>query len=627
MWIPGQRFGMDGSDRQTWYSASMEYPDRPSARRSFSLLLALVASCSTKQAPPVDVALQPESASGFRSVEPSRARKFMAATANPEATQAAIEMLEAGGNAMDAVVAAQLVLGVVEPQSSGIGGGAFLLYYDAEFDRVYAYDGRETAPAAMQPDAFLREDGTPQPFRDAVVGGVSVGVPGVLAALGFSHSEFGTRPWNEVFEPSIRLARDGWNVHPRLANGLRSVPELFASAGADSMFFNAQGETRTVGERVRNPALAQTLTVLARDGIDSFYLGPIGADLVSAVRTDSAATLTVEDLASYRPRRTDAVCASYRGYRVCGAPPPAGSVVALTVLKLLEGVDLSGFEPGGVPFLHLFAQASELAYSDRDAYYADPGFSPVPLEALLDEERLDAGRAQLTEALRAANPMTLPPVALEPKKHPLCDGREAEGEPAELPSTSHISIMDSFGNVASMTTSVESNFGSRRLSGGFVLNNQLTDFAFEPCADGVLKANAVQGGKRPRSSMSPLIVFDSSDRPVLAVGSPGGAAIIAYSAQTVIGVLDWGLDPQEAVSLPHVVARGGRTVVEEHPDVTDGMIEQLVELGHTVQRMSLTSGLSVVQRTTGGFSGGADPRRDGVAQGDAISENTDARKP
>ena len=584
-----------------------------------SLLLAglMVSSCATPSSAPEGFQA-PERPTPIRTVAPSRAKSFMVATANPEATRAGVRIIEAGGNALDAAVAVQMVLTVTEPQSSGIGGGLFLLYYDAATQTLTAYDGREKAPAAMKSTAFLREDGTPLPFLEALVGGKAVGVPGALAALERAHTENGVLPWTQLFGPAIKLAKDGWSVHPRLANALKTVPHLVKYAGKGSTFFDAEGRPRAAGERVTNPRLAATFERLGTQGIDVFYRGSVGAEIVEVVQqSENRGELTVDDLATYKPEVRPAHCESYRAYQICGFPPPAGSLVAMTILKLLEPFDLPSMEPNGAEFFHLYAQANELAYADRDTYYGDPEFADVPVPALLAARRLKAGSELIRVEPRAPTLLQMAELEVSRTEDAVCTAaaRRFDAE-NERSSTSHVSIMDREGNVVSMTSSVEFNFGSSTMAGGFVLNNQLTDFEFAPCANGALKPNAVQPNKRPRSSMSPIIVLDSRKRPVLAVGSPGGAAIISFTAQTMIAVLDWGMDPQDAVALPHLVARKGKTVLESHPELNPRVPGQLKAWGHDLIMRPLTSGLSVVQRRDDGYAGGADPRRDGLAAGD-----------
>jgi gamma-glutamyltranspeptidase/glutathione hydrolase len=583
--------------------------------RSHLLVVALASSCAHGNPPELQ---QPETATGFRSVARSRARQFMAATANPDATAAAVEILRTGGNALDAAVAAQMALAVTEPQSSGLGGGTFLVYYDSGAARLFVYDGRETAPAGFAPDAFLEVDGRPMKTRRAMVGGLSVGVPGTLAVLERAHTKHGNLPWRRLFEPAISLASEGWNVHRRLANALGQRPGLLEYAGEGSAFFDESGRPRQRGDRVTHPTLAATLRQVAQEGSHPFYRGEIGAEIVRVVTTaKNPGSLSTADLAAYAPEVREPLCTTYRRYTLCGAPPPAGSGVAITILKLLEPFELASLEPNSAEFMHLFAQASMLAYADRDTYYGDPAFADVPMAELLAPERLRSGREQITSTRLAPEPKgRLIPLDVERIGHPVCKTNAGGAGSMEEPSTSHVSIMDGAGNVASMTSSVEASFGSVTMAGGFVLNNQLTDFDFEPCAGGALKANAALPGKRPRSSMSPIIVLDGAGQPILAAGSPGGAAIIAYTAQALIAVLDWGMDPQDAVALPHLLARKGTVFLEDHPSLDPALPTQLETLGHRVTLRSLTSGLSLVLRAAGDLQGGVDPRRDGIAAGD-----------
>ncbi|MEM6531095.1 MAG: gamma-glutamyltransferase [Myxococcota bacterium] len=579
------------------------------------LILVLGAACAPSHQPPV--LAQPETSSGFRSVPRSTAKSFMVATANPVSTEIAAEVLRQGGTAMDAAVAAHMALTVVEPQSSGIGGGGFLLYYDAASKRFHAYDGRETAPMGMTPDVFLA-GANPMKFMDAVIGGLSVGVPGAVAALERGHANFGALAWPRLVQPSADLARNGWRVHPRLANGLKTVPALKDYAGVDSMFFDREGNSHEVGTEVSNPALALTLDRIAEQRSKGLLSGETAERILSVVAdANRPGRMTQKDMDAYQVVEREARCVAYRGHQVCAFPEPSGSLIAVTMLKLLERFDLAAMDPLSPRFLHLFAQASELAYADRDRYYADPAFVDVPVESLLEPARISDGSALIREDRRESEPLEMTVVPVERREHPVCVTKPDTAETdQEKPGTSHISIVDSAGNAVSFTASVENNFGSQTMAGGFVLNNQLTDFEFQPCDGGRLKANAPEPGKRPRSSMAPVIVLDSEGQVRLVVGSPGGAAIISYTAQTIIAVLDWGMNPQDAVALPHLIGRKGVTIIEDHPNLDSKTESDLTALGHTVKRFSLTSGLSVVERVDGGFAGGADPRRDGVAAGD-----------
>ena len=538
---------------------------------------------------------------------PARAARHMIAAANPLAAQAGLEVLREGGSAVDAAIAAQLVLNLVEPQSSGIGGGAFLLHYDAASGGITAYDGRETAPAAATPGLFLQEDGEPMKFWDAVVGGRSVGVPGLLAMLELAHKDQGRLPWARLFQPAIGLAEQGFAVSPRLAGLIAKDKYLKTFPAAAAYFHGPDGSPHPVGHRLANPAFAQTLKRIAEGGADAFYRGPIAREIVGAVTgaEKNTGNMTLADLAGYEAKRRDAVCAPYRTWRVCGmGPPSSGAVAVLQTLGILQSFDLPALAPNSAEAVHLIAEAGRLAFADRNLFLADSDFVPVPVARLLDPAYL-ARRAQ----------------AISPAK---TLGKAAPGLPAQNgampaqadpPATSHLVVVDGAGNIVSMTSSIEGAFGSRLMAGGFMLNNELTDFSFRPEAEGRPVANRVEPGKRPRSSMSPTLVFGADGRPVLALGSPGGSRIIGYVLQTLVAVLDWGLDIQAAVELPHAVNRNGPTDLEEGTPLT-ALKPALEALGHEVRLRKLTSGLHAIAITPGGLEGAADPRREGVALGD-----------
>ena len=524
---------------------------------------------------------------------PARADHYMISSANPHASRAGLEMLRAGGSAVDAAIAAQAVLSLVEPQSSGIGGGGFLLHHDAARGEIVAYDGRETAPMAVDETLFLDATGAPLPFLKAALGGRAVGVPGVLAMLERAHAEHGTLPWADLFQPAIRLAREGFAISPRLH-------ELLAARAA---------RYREMGLGIADLGTAGPYFFL-------FYHGPIAAAMVDVVHHNpfSVGALSLADLAAYRARSTAALCAPYRQHRVCSmGPPSSGATTMLAILGILEGFEMPALAPQSLPAVHLFAEASELAYADRDLYVADADFVAVPVQGLIDRDYL-ATRRRLVDP-RHAMGKAAPGV---PPGHDAASPAAARS--AEGPSTSHLVIVDAAGNVVSFTTTVQIAFGSFLMSGGFILNNQLTDFSFVPEKDGRKVANRVEPGKRPRSSMTPTIVFDPEGRPELAVGSPGGSRIIDYVAKAVIAVLDWGLDIQSAIDLPNLVARGG--VVELEADTPlAGLEPQLRAMGHEVRLRTLESGLHgiVMRRDADGrvvYEGGADPRREGVAVGD-----------
>jgi gamma-glutamyltranspeptidase/glutathione hydrolase len=534
----------------------------------------------------------------------------MVVAANPLAASAGLDVLRHGGTAIDSAIAVQMVLTLVEPQSSGIGGGAFLLAYDAETEELMAYDGRETAPAAATADMFLRPDGSPMAFDEAVVGGLSVGVPGVLRLLELAHQAHGRLPWPRLFEPAVRLAEEGFPVSSRLHALLAGDEHLRRLPAAAAYFYRADGTPHPVGAMLRNPALAATLRSIARDGAAAFYGGPIANDIAAAVRESplQPGRMTLADLGGYRAKPRDPVCAPYRRWRVCGmGPPSSGGIAVLQMLRLLERFDLPTMAPGSAEAIHLFAQSGRLAFADRNLYVADPDKAMVPTEGLLAAPYL----RERSELIRPDRDLgKAPPGTLNQQT------RLAEPAPQIEPvSTSQISIVDADGNAVSLTTSIEGPFGSRLFVDGFLLNNQLTDFAFQPERDGQPVANRVEAGKRPRSSMAPTMVFDERGRLVLVTGSPGGSSIIAYVAKTLIAVLDWNLDPQAAADLPNFANRNGATELEQGSTL-ERIAPALQAMGHEVEFVEMTSGLAVVAVTPRGLLGGADRRREGVAVGD-----------
>jgi gamma-glutamyltranspeptidase/glutathione hydrolase len=557
----------------------------------------------------------PEGSSGGAPKQAVFAKKFIVSTANPLATEAGYRILRQGGSAVDAAIAAQLVLNLVEPQSSGIGGGAFILHYAAKPRKLSAYDGRETAPAAARPDRFLAGDGKPMKFYDAVVGGRSVGVPGTLRVLELAHRKHGRLPWAALFQPAIRLADDGFSVSPRLNSLLASDRHLRLQPVARDYFYDADGRARAVGHLLKNPQFGAVLRRVARQGVTAFYEGEIAQDIVDAVRSAAnPGDLALEDIAGYRAKQRAPVCGPYRAYRICGMPSPSsGGMTVLQMLTMLERFEMDKIDPGSAMAAHLFAEAGKLAYADRGRYMGDSDFVAVPERALIDRDYL-ARRSRLISPDRAM----AKGVAGAP------DGIKLSGwgedTAPDLPSTSHLVAIDRRGNAVSLTTTIEAEFGSRLMVRGFLLNNELTDFSFAPEQDGKPVANRVEGGKRPRSSMAPTIVFDREGKIYLLIGSPGGSAIINYVAKTLIGVLDWGLDVQQAIALPNMGSRniGGATELEKGPKAA-ALADALRAMGHQVKVIDLPSGLHGVQRVSGqraGWIGGADPRREGIAKGD-----------
>jgi gamma-glutamyltranspeptidase/glutathione hydrolase len=555
----------------------------------------------------------PERPSGWTDKPAVETRRDMIAAAHPLAVAAGHRMLRAGGSAVDAAIAAQLVLGLVEPQSSGLGGGAFMLVHAARPRRLVAYDGRETAPAAATPDRFLDRDGKPLDFDDAAVGGRAVGVPGTVRLLEVAHRGHGRLPWPALFAPAIELALHGFAVSPRLHAMLAAEKHLQPRARA--YFLDAAGEPRAAGAILRNPAYAETLRRIAAAGAGAFYHGEIAQDIVDTVRSAPRhpGDLTLADLAGYRVVARAPVCDDYRRWRVCGMPlPSSGGLAVLQILKILERYDVRSMGPGSFWSVHFASEAGRLAYADRAVYAADPGYYTPPAW-LLDDAYL-AERSRLIAATRSLGRAAagVPPTgrAAAPK---LAWGRDAS---AERVSTSHVSVVDRFGNAVALTTTIEDAFGSRLLTrGGFLLNNELADFSFVPVADGRPVANRIEAGKRPRSSMAPTIVYDAAGRVHMVAGSPGGSAIINYVVKTLLGVLDWGLDPQAAIALPNTGSRNGPTELEANTGVA-ALAPKLRALGHEVRVIEQTSGVQAIVRTRRGWVGGADPRREGVVRGD-----------
>jgi gamma-glutamyltranspeptidase/glutathione hydrolase len=525
------------------------------------------------------------------------------AAANPRAVEAGLEILRAGGSAVDAAVAVQAMLGLVEPQSSGIGGGAFLLYYDAAARQVTAFNGRETAPQGATADMFVGADGKALGYSTAVTSGRSTGVPGAMPMLGKAHEKFGHLPWNALFEPAIRAAEDGIDTPKRLA---RFANSQFAQASAPDVrgiFARPDGSPIQVGDPFRNPAYGATLRKLATQGSRALHSGDIAAAIVARTRAEPLpGTMTLDDLEDYRPVVSEAICGPYRVYLVCVPPPPSSGVALLQVLAILDRTDIAERGPDDPQAWFLFAEASRLMYADRDRYVADPAFVPVPVAGLLAPDYI-AARARLIGD--HAGP---PPVAGEPQG--VRRGADATHEPG---GTSHFVIVDAAGNAVSMTTTVESLFGSGRAVGGFMLNNQLTDFSLQPVEDGVVAANAVAGGKRPRSSMAPTVVLDRGGRLVAVIGSPGGSAILAYNAKALVGLLAWKLPLQQAIDLPNLVARGDAFFGEATkfpPAVLQGLAARGVEVKPGRGEESGLHG--VVVRDGGRLEGAADPRREGI---------------
>jgi gamma-glutamyltranspeptidase/glutathione hydrolase len=584
-------------------------------RRAGSLLGALAITFSLAfagHAQQATDAVAPEAGSGAQTKQIVHAGRYLVAAAHPLAAQAGRDILRAGGNAADALVAVQTVLGLVEPQSSGIGGGAFLVWYDTATGTVTTVDGRETAPLAATPDLFLDDNGEPLPFFEAVVGGRSVGTPGVVALMENIHKAHGKLRWADLFQPAIGLANDGFEVTPRL-NALIDGDEdrLASQPAARSYFLDSQGEPPAVGTILRNPAYAETLTAIAKQGADAFYEGEIAGWIVAAVKRHptNPGLLETSDLAAYEAKERPAVCAPYREYSVCGmGPPSSGALTVGQILGMVSHFDLATLGPDDPESWRIIGDATRLAFADRERYMADSDFVSMP-KGLLDPGYLESRAALIRR------PDAMPADATKAGEPPWDKAEiRIDGFSFEAPSTSHFVIVDAEGNVASMTSSIENAFGSRQMVAGFLLNNQLTDFSFLPDADGAAVANRVEPGKRPRSSMSPTIVLKDG-KPVFALGSPGGSAIIPYVAKTIIALIDWRMDMQEAVSHPHLANRFGRYDIESGTPA-EALAPELEALGYDVSIREMNSGLHGVAITAGGLEGGADPRREGVALGD-----------
>lgn len=553
---------------------------------------------------------QPEAATGQAAKTLVRASRHMAVAAHPLAAAAAREALRKGGSAVDAAIAAQLVLNLVEPQSSGIGGGAFLLHWDAKAGKLASYDGRETAPKAAKPDRFLNDAGRPMGRRNAVLSARSVGVPGLVAMLELAHKRHGKLPWAELSAPAIELAEDGFSVGARLHKLLKWRGAKGFSPAARAYFFDAKGRPWPVGHKLKNPPFAETLKRLSKGGAAAFYEGPIAKDIVAAVNAGpkSLKDMTAEDLRAYRAKARPPICVPYRRTRVCGmGPPSSGALTIGQVLTLLAPFDL-GKEPLAAGALHLIAEAQRLAYADRRRYMADADFVAVP-DGLLDPAYLARRRALIDPArsMGRAKPGR-PPGARQG-----AFGRDGTIEGA---GTSHISIIDGDGNAVAMTTTIEAAFGSGLMVRGFLLNNELTDFAFAPRdADGRPATNRVEGGKRPRSSMSPTIVFDANGKVRMVAGSPGGSRIILYVLKALIAYLDWGLDAQAAAALANFGSRNGPFEIEEGSAAVAAK-DALEARGHRLRVAPMTSGAHIIVVGADGLEGGADPRREGAALGD-----------
>ncbi len=578
--------------------------------RVFSLIFLLFAnSVSSNEASRA----VPEAFTGLNYTKASYSDKAMISAANPHAVNAGLAMLNKGGSAIDAAIAVQLVLTLVEPQSSGIGGGAFVLWFDGKDKSISSYDGRETAPLSATAELFLDANGKPIRWIDAVIGGRSVGTPGVLKMLWNMHQQQGKLPWQVLFKPAIKLAEDGFVVSPRLASlvKMRFNPGIEKLPVAKDYFF-PNGKPIQQGQLLVNKPYAETLKRIAKNGVDEFYQGETAKHIVKAVQGAEIAPgkLSLTDLKQYQPKQRSAVCTDYSAttgeYQICSmGPPSSGGLTVLQILKLLEPYDLAVSAIDSAETIHLYTQAAKLAFADRNKYLADSDFVPVPVEGFLDKAYLAKRRTLIHRKKDLGK-------AYAGK---LTADKLAQNESIAQPNTSHISIIDQFGNALSMTTSIEMGFGSTVMVDGFLLNNQLTDFSLVPSRNGKLVANRLEGGKRPRSSMTPVIVL--KDGEVFAVlGSPGGSRIINYVGYALIGLLDYGMDMQQVVNLPRVSNRNGATSLEKNTKL-EQIKAQLEQFGHNVRMVNMTSGIHGILRTDkhGKYQGAADPRREGTAIG------------
>jgi gamma-glutamyltranspeptidase / glutathione hydrolase len=576
--------------------------DKQSLRRIAGALVALALAACTSATEFLGDISPPD--------QPQSGGEAMVAAANPHAVEAALEILRAGGSATDAAIAAELVLGLVEPQSSGIGGGGFLLRYDGATEDIIAYDGRERAPAGATPTMFLDDEGQPLPFLQAQTSGRAIGAPSLVAMLHLAHRDHGRLPWAQLFEPAIRLAENGFEMSPRMARILAGYAErgrLRQDPEARAYMFDRRGRPHGVGFLMRNPQYAVTLRAIAEQGPRALSEGPIAEAIIAAAQREPlAGSLTLADLRAVTPRRLEPVCGGYRVYRVCTAGPPSSGNATIAILGLYQRARPRPEGKNSADDWAAFLWASRLAYADRDHYMADDQFVPTPTRELIASAYLDE-RARLIDLAHA-------PTRVDPG---MPVGRELFEQWGRAQSddagTTHVSVVDQWGNAVALTATVESAFGSHRMVGGFFLNNQITDFAFEPTLNGRPVANAVEPRKSPRSSMSPLIITDRNGELVLVIGSPGGSAIIGYVGRATIGILDWGLTPQAAIDLSNATARTSPAMIE-NDRMPAGIADALTARGWAFRNAGVLedSGLHAIQVTDQGLAGGADPRREGV---------------
>ena len=613
----------------------------PRARRTRWLALApallatvVIAACSSDDefsytAAPDGSFLPPELPSGWTAKNIQYANRDMVAAANPLAVEAGVKVLAAGGSAVDAAIAVQMVLNLVEPQSSGIGGGAFMLHYDRESNTLTTYDGRETAPAAATGNMFQNAQGQPLGFLAAVDGGLSVGTPGLVRMLEKAHAKHGKLPWASLFGDAIKMSEDGFVISARLATQIAGSATRFVAQGepVKSYFLNADNSPKTAGTLLKNPQLAASLRTIANGGANAFYTGPLAQSIVDKVRSHptNPGRLTMQDMAAYQAKERAPLCGDYRGYKVCGmGPPSSGAIAVAQTLGILNNFNLRSYAPNSVDAVHLVSEAYRLAYADRAKFVADTDYVNVPVAGMLDANYLRTR----SNVIRTDRTMGTP-VAGVPAGAVAWRGVDNS---LGLPSTSHMSIVDRAGNVVSMTTTIENGFGSLQMVGGFLLNNQLTDFSFTATdAQGNVIANRVEPGKRPRSSMSPTIVFNRDNQVEAILGSPGGSNIIQYVVKTLVGVVDWDMNIQQAINLPNFGAQTSATTTLERGTAVEAVKAGLEARGHTVSVADINSGVHGIvfngyrsstqagslarNPSAGTWAGGADPRREGTAKG------------
>ncbi|NOH99023.1 gamma-glutamyltransferase [Vibrio sp. 99-70-13A1] len=552
----------------------------------------------------------PEHSSGIETKQLVKAKDWMVTAANPIATQAGADVLARGGNAVDAMVAVQLMLGLVEPQSSGIGGGAFLVYWDAKGNQLKTYDGRETAPLDATPQLFQDNNGQPLKFYDAVVGGRSVGTPGTVKLLWDTHQQYGKLDWASLITPIIKVAQNGFTISPRLATLINNDQQrLSRFPTTKAYFFDADGQPKTAGTLLKNPEYAETLQSIASQGAKAFYQGDIASDIIATVQNvkGNPGVLAQKDFDTYTIKQRTPVCSAYESYQVCGmGPPSSGALTVGQILSMTEQFDLKSWGPDDAKSWQVLADASRLAFADRGMYMADQDYVPVPTQGLVSTDYLKE-RAQQITAGKALDSVS---AGSPPWDHAMLRSQDIS---IELPSTSHFNIVDSDGNVISMTTTIENAFGSRLMVRGFLLNNELTDFSFKTHNNGKPIANRLEPGKRPRSSMAPTIIMQD-DKPYMAIGSPGGSRIIGYVAQAIIAHTQWDMDIQEAINHPHFLNRFGTLDVEQGTQA-ESFKPKLEKMGFKVNVRDLNSGLHAIRITKNGLEGAADPRREGAAIG------------